>query len=883
MNYLQIIDAINKSELFDEDWYLNEYPDVTILDMNPIEHYVRYGEKLGRQPSAGFDPKYYLEANADVAAHKISPFYHYIAQGNIEGRQPCGSVSAVAINKPALVEQVKLEEAPKLLKEFCSEYGVDGVLGGLNGDAPQLVPMSGVGLNDGGDYCWCADSADPWFVIEGVKPPLRPGWYMIEMRLHADIECGTAKLYFDYGDGFSEADTLVLPFTTDKMNKRLYHMASVPKQIRFDPLDCEGNFSMEHIHFAPVMPFFARNRMLRRLRNHSAQYSGESLGQIWRDLKSKAKAQKIAAKELLFKRYNQSFSANGQSGSISYAEWITKNETPEYSDLDNIVRMQKSFQLQPTLSIVMPTYNTDEVFLRQAIESVVAQSYPNWELCIADDASPKHHVRAVLEEYARHDPRIKVTLCPRNGHISEASNSALTLATGEYVALMDHDDTLAQHALHFMVNAINQNPSAQILYSDEDKIDEEGIRTDPHFKPDWNPDLFFSQNYVSHLGVYRRELLLRIEGFRTGVEGSQDQDLLLRCLPYVEPSEIVHVPKVLYHWRMVEGSTALASGEKSYTTQAGIKALKDFFIAQDRSDISVEAGVVPNTYRVRYPIPQPEPLVSLLIPTRDMLVMLEPCIRSILDKTTYQNYEIIILDNESVEQETLKYFKHIQAEDARVKVLPYHHPFNYSAINNFGAQHAQGEVIGLINNDIEVISPEWLTEMVSHALRPEIGCVGAKLYYADNTIQHAGVILGIGGVANHPHKNFPSGAHGYFARLSVVQNFSAVTAACLVVRKAIYEEVGGLEEEGLKVAFNDVDFCLKVREAGHRNLWTPYAELFHHESKSRGVEDTPEKKARFEGEVLHMQVKWKDQLVLDPMYSPNLTREKDDFSINNQV
>jgi glycosyltransferase involved in cell wall biosynthesis len=541
--------------------------------------------------------------------------------------------------------------------------------------------------------------------------------------------------------------------------------------------------------------------------------------------------------------------------------------------------LRKSFKHEPIISIVMPVYNTAEIFLRRAIDSVLAQSYDHWELCIADDASRKLHVRKALEEYARQDTRIKIKFREQNGHISAASNSALELATGEYVALMDHDDELARHALFFMVEAINRNPSAQILYSDEDKIDELGNRSDPHFKPDWNPDLFFSQNYVSHLSIYRCELLQRIEGFRIGVEGSQDQDLLLRCLPCVNPADIMHIPKVLYHWRALEGSTARTSEEKTYTTEAGIKALTDFFSSQDQNHIQVEAGLLPNTYRVRYPIPQPEPLVSLLVPTRDMLEVLEPCIRSILERTTYQNYEIVIVDNESVQSATFDYFKYIQAEDARVRVLTYRYPFNYSAINNYGVQQARGELIGLVNNDIEIINREWLTEMISHALRPEIGCVGAKLYYQDETIQHAGVIIGLGGVAGHSHKYFPRSASGYFCRLKIVQNLSAVTAACLIVRKSIYEQVGGLEEAALRIAFNDVDFCLKVREAGYRNLWTPYAELYHYESKTRGAEDTPEKQARFNSEIEFIKTKWGKVLARDPFYSQNLTLAREDFSI----
>ncbi|HAX4944186.1 TPA: glycosyltransferase family 2 protein, partial [Escherichia coli] len=532
----------------------------------------------------------------------------------------------------------------------------------------------------------------------------------------------------------------------------------------------------------------------------------------------------------------------------------------------------------PVISVVMPVYNPAEIYLRACLDSVIAQSYPYWELCIADDKSPKEHVQRVLREYEAKDKRIKVVYRQQNGHISAASNSALEIAKGDFVALLDHDDALPEHALLFMAQAICAQPETQILYSDEDKLNGRGERFDPHFKSDWNPDLFFSQNYVSHLGVYRRNLLQKIGGFRLGVEGSQDQDLLLRCLPHVQADQIVHIPRVLYHWRTIEGSTALASGEKSYTTDAGIKALRDYFAVQ-QPGVEIDAGLVPNTYRVRYPIPAPAPLVSLLIPTRDRRSLTETAVRSILEKSTYTNFEILILDNGSVEADTLDFFRDIQLEDRRVKVLAYDFPFNYSAINNFGARHAKGSVIGLVNNDVEVINPEWLTEMVSQCLRPEIGCVGAKLYYSNDTLQHGGVILGIGGVGGHSHKHFPRHHPGYFSRLLLTQSLSAVTAACLLVRKEIFEKVSGLDEKNLTVAFNDVDFCLEVRKAGYRNLWTPYAELYHYESISRGAEDSLEKIARFAQEVNFMKIKWGLELEHDPFYNINLTRIHENFSL----
>ena len=774
---------------------------------------------------------------------------------------------------------MRLKNAPELPPEFLGQSNVFEALGGRAGSAAALEAAGGVVPDEAGEYDWRTEGNDPRFLVRRASQKLLPGWHRVELRMRADPGRGNAKLYFDHGDGYNEVDCLALPFDDGEVIERVFRVTSAPRQVRFDPLETRGKFSVERLYFTPAGPMFARNSMLRRVAGHSAHYRGRPVGAIWRDLQAAAIARGSSAGELLLQRYNESFPAYGPHDAVSYAEWIARIETPEFSDAEGIDTARRAFTHQPVIAVVMPVYHTAEAFLRRAIESVLAQSYPQWELCIADDASPEPHVRRVLEEYARNDPRIKVTFRSENGHISAASNSALALASGEYVALLDHDDELAPHALHFVAQAINHNRFAQIFYSDEDKIDEAGERLEPHYKADWNPDLFFSQNYVSHLAVYRRELLERIGGFRAGVEGSQDYDLLLRCLPHVNSAGIVHIPKVLYHWRRLEGSTAYGSGEKHYTTDAGIRALEDYFRSQGREDVKVEGGLVPNTYRVRYPIPRPEPLISLLIPTRDKVEFLEACVRSVLGKTSYPNLEIIIIDNGSAEAATHDYFRRIQAEDSRVRVLPYPYPFNFAAINNFGVRHARGELVGLVNNDIEVISPEWLTEMASHALRPDIGCVGAKLYYADETIQHAGVIAGLGGVAGHSHKYFPRAASGYFHRLKIIQNLSAVTAACMVVRKSVYEQVGGMEEAGLGIAFNDVDFCLKVREAGYRNLWTPYAELYHYESKSRGAEDTPDKVERFNNEADFMKVKWGAMLRCDPCYNRNLTLTREDFSL----
>ena len=558
-----------------------------------------------------------------------------------------------------------------------------------------------------------------------------------------------------------------------------------------------------------------------------------------------------------------------------YTEWVRRYDT--LTD-DVCAKMRKAiieFAHQPLISVVMPTYNPKSEWLVEAIESVRTQIYPHWELCIADDASPDPAIRQILERYARKDSRIKLTLREKNGHISLSSNSALKLVAGEWVALLDHDDVLSAHALFWLVDAINHKPDVRLIYSDEDKIDEVGRRFDPYFKCDWNEDLFYSHNMISHLGAYRTDLLQEVGGFREGMEGSQDYDLALRCIDRIEPNQIHHIPRVLYHWRMHAESTAHSADAKPYAMLAGERALNEHF---QRRKIDAKAELIGFGYRVRYGLPSIIPMVSLIIPTRNGLQLIRACIDSIIKKTVYPNYEILIVDNGTDDVATLSYLNGLKS-NMRIRIIRDDRPFNYSALNNGAVKLARGEVLGLLNNDLEVISPDWLSEMVSHALRPDIGAVGAKLWYPNDTLQHGGVILGLGGVAGHAHHQMHKGGHGYFGRASLINSFSAVSAACLVIRKALYEEVEGLNELALQVAFNDVDFCLRLREKGYRNVWAPNAELYHFESATRGSDHTPEKLARYTKEVHYMRRRWGDLLLNDPAYSPNLTLDHSDFSL----
>lgn len=558
-----------------------------------------------------------------------------------------------------------------------------------------------------------------------------------------------------------------------------------------------------------------------------------------------------------------------------YAAWIRQYDTLDDEGRRNIREQIAGWTDPPLISVIMPVFDPPLDLLREAIDSVSTQLYPHWQLCIADDASRNPAVREFLKAVELEHDRIKVVFRAENGHISAASNSALDIAEGRYIALMDNDDVLPEHALYWAARTIIEHPDAGVIYSDEDKIDRQGRRTAHYFKSDWNQFLFRSQNMVSHLGIYQRELVDRVGRFRVGFEGAQDYDLALRCIEKLTPSQIIHIPHVLYHWRVHAGSTAMATDEKPYAVQSGVKALDDHLRRTGRKGWTELLPI--GMYRVHYQLPSEPPLVSLIIPTRNAHELVRQCIESIRRLTTYPAYEIILVDNGSDEAEALAYFEHLSRQPD-ITVLRDDGPFNYSALNNRAVRQARGQVVGLINNDIEVISPDWLEEMVALALQPSVGAVGARLWFPDDRLQHGGVILGIGGIANHAHKFLSKGEHGYFGRAVLIQEFSAVTAACLVIRKSIFEQVGGLDEVNLKIAFNDVDFCLRVREAGHVNVWTPYAELYHHESATRGMEDSPEKQQRFGSEVAYMLERWPG-IEKDYAYNPNLSLAHMDFSL----
>ncbi len=561
----------------------------------------------------------------------------------------------------------------------------------------------------------------------------------------------------------------------------------------------------------------------------------------------------------------------------AYHRWQRQYEVLSEAQLIRIGNDIGAMVSPPLISLLMPVYDTPLNWLREAIDSVLAQSYPHWELCIVDDASPRPGVGLLIEAYAQADPRIRFRRRAKNGHIVAASNDALAMADGDFIGLLDHDDRLAPHALYHVAMEIQAHPDAGLIYSDEDKIDADGVRFGHYFKPDYNPDLLRSHNMISHFGVYRRSLVTELGGFRDGFEGAQDYDLVLRMVDALERGQIRHIPLVLYHWRVSKRSTASDMQAKPYAFQAAIRAVSDHLRRNALAAEVVESDLFPHTLRTRYALPKNPPLVSIIIPTRNAHALVKACIDSIRAKTVYSRYEILLIDNDSDDPASLACFEALEADG--IRLLRYPHAFNYSMINNFAVEHARGEVLAFVNNDMEVIAADWLDEMLSLALRPGTGAVGARLWYDDDRLQHGGVVLGLGGVAGHAMKYLPKGHPGYCARALLRQNYTAVTAACMLVRREVFEQVGGFDGEHLAVAFNDVDLCLRIHEAGYDNVWTPWAELYHHESATRGAEDTPEKQRRFGKECAWMERRWAALLKRDPAYNPNLTLAREDFSL----
>ncbi|WP_444921209.1 glycosyltransferase [Microbulbifer sp. CnH-101-G] len=703
---------------------------------------------------------------------------------------------------------------------------------------PLLRPLEGLKAETGKDgyITWTSTTSQSKFCI--ANNSFSRGWYMVEVLLDSDQSYLDAAFILQHKGG-RKSQKLRLPIRNGRMSKRLLWFARGGEVLQFSPSQSVCKFTIRHLTLVRVSLIFARDRMRSRL-----------------------KSRKLRVPFRITNRwayYDATFRPAGVK--VSYRDWVKKIEPTFWPELvENYCSI--------SFSIIMPIINTDTLdAIKDAVDSVCAQIHRNWKLFILSSATCNKDIYFWLNELVCSDNRIELIGC------YELSNEFSNLIdTDSYHLLCPPRAVLAPKALSCFQYVLQSNPQAKVIYSDEDKLNESGRRCLPNFKSAWNPDLFFSDNYIGEFVLFAPSLLEQSNFIDFNLEQAWDYSLFLQVLRKLKhPSrEIIHIPRILFHRQSFQDPVTYVKSSQ--------RVLQKYFNETGCSDVSIH---VENNYRVLqvcWPLKMEEPLVSLLIPTRDMLPILRQCIDSILEKTAYQNYEILVLDNQSVKPETLNYLSHLK-KLPNVRVIKYDAPFNYSAINNFGVQHTRGDIIGLINNDIEVISPNWLKEMVTHAIRPDIGCVGAKLYYSDGRIQHAGVVVGLGSLAGHVHKFYHRHEEGYMNRLKCTQNFSAVTAACMLVRKSIYEKVGGLDEKNFEVAFNDVDFCLKVKEAGYRNLWTPWAEMYHHESISRGIDNTPEKRARFDREAINLKTRWSTHERRDPYYSPFLTHTREDFTL----
>ena len=565
-----------------------------------------------------------------------------------------------------------------------------------------------------------------------------------------------------------------------------------------------------------------------------------------------------------FKEFCVRLSERMEPEDVPYGPWYEQYRAkPE----DLMKQKQHSFKHQPLISIVVPAYHTPDVFLRQMLDSLKGQSYQNWEVIIGNASPDDSRMRSILDEYAKNDARIKSVDIPDNLGISENTNAALKHASGDYIGFMDHDDLLAPDALFEIAIRLDANPDIDVFYTDEDKVSTDlSEHFQPHFKPDFNLDLLRSNNYICHFFVVKRTILKQVKGLDPKYNGAQDYDFIFRCTELSK--NIVHIPRILYHWRVHNASTADNPASKLYAYEAGKKAIEDNLARSgEKGSVSMRSDY--GFYNVDYALTD-QPLVSILIPNKDHIDILKQCIRSLKEKATYTNYEIIVIENNSTEPATFEYYDKLKKDGIQVLYYP-EFGFNYSAINNWGVKNCKGEYLLFLNNDIEVITPDFIEKMLSNCERPGIGAVGAKLYYPDNTIQHAGIIIGIGGIAGHAFLNLPRARSGYLHKASLQMNVSAVTAACMMVSRKIFDLVGGFEET-LSVAFNDVDLCLRIQKAGYHNVYNPHVEMYHHESKSRGTEDSEAKARRFQTEIEFMRTNWIQLLKSgDSCYNPNLT------------
>lgn len=715
-------------------------------------------------------------------------------------------------------------------------------------------------------------SGDPWIEFQtnfADQGSAKAAELTLETNALPNSPLVSSRLYVDYdGGGYRETLSIRFQIGHEEITKVVLFAPNKIKSLRWDPDDKPNRISLKSISLTPLSTMESAYERL------CAKGSKESVEHII------ARADKIFASPSITPetaiKTSQSLLESARDNSVDYEFWLKKWITPNVGDYENMTRMMASMKHRPFFSFVMPVYNPPVDLLGDCIDSMLNQNYSDFEICIANDSSSDPEIKKLLDRYSDKYENIKVVHRPVNGHISAASNSALDLACGDYVVLIDHDDLIPDYCLFVVAHYLNKYPKAKILYSDEDKISVDGERSSPYFKSDFNRFLMFGHNMVSHLGVYERQLVERVGGFRKGLEGSQDYDLFLRCYETIPPEELIHIPHVLYHWRTIPGSTSVSADQKSYAVIAAQAAINGHFERTDTPLRSID-GFAPGVNGIAGTRDY-NTTVSVIIPTRNGLDDLKACITSI-EQHPHDHVEILIVDNGSDDPVTLQYLNRL-ATLGVAKVLAYPGEFNFSAINNFAAREARGDILCFLNNDTEVVSSRWIDRARSLLAMPEIGIVGARLLYPDRTLQHFGIILGMAQhkVASTPHVGLPAEAHGYFGKARLIQEFSAVTAACLFIRRTDFDSVGGFDEN-LKVAYNDVEFCIRVREAGLKILCDPEITLIHKESKTRGSDVDGEKAKRLDREAEYVRHKWAERLDADPYYSPNLSLMHNDFSI----
>lgn len=714
-------------------------------------------------------------------------------------------------------------------------------------------------------------SHDPWIVFEwedGACPAVSLALLTIEAGPLDPEKEAVGQIYADTGEGFSERHSTRFSLS----NGKALILLVVPQRIqrlRFDPDQAKNLITRPRLRITPLESMNEVEQLVRD--NSRSDVDVDRFLDLLHAVQNGEESGRRPLSPVIALDFEL---GRTMEFSHDYDYWLSLNAAPTEDDYCRMEEMQRSFSVRPRFSFVMPTYNTPVELLRECIDSLLAQTYRDFEICVADDNSPNDAVVEVLEEYAHRDERFKFLKRDVNGHISAASNSAISLATGDYIVLVDHDDLVPDYALFVVAYYINLYPQAKILFSDEDKVTIDGHRTQPYFKSCFNKFLMYGHNMVSHLGVYRRDLIEQVGGFRLGLEGSQDYDLLLRCYERTDSDHVVHIPHILYHWRIIPGSTAMSADQKSYAVVAAQNAINGHFERLNLPLRSVD-GFAPGCTAVR-PSRTFDTPVSIIIPTRNGLDVLEPCIESIFAHDC-TNVELIIVDNGSDDQETLAYLEKIGVLD-NVRVLKDPEPFNFSRINNFAATQARGEILCFLNNDTEVISADWLNRARTFMSMGEVGMVGARLLFPDGTLQHFGIALGMGEhrIAGVPHLGMNATLPGYFGKARLLQEVSAVTAACMFVRKADFDAVHGFEE-GLRVAYNDIDLCLKIRALGKLILVDPDITLTHKESRTRGSDKHGERAQRLAEEAAWMRDRWSQQLDNDPYFSPNLDLGRVDF------